>query len=186
MKAPLKAKYEKTIVPELKKQLGIENIMALPKLIKVSVNVGIGNIMTQGNKDYAFVEENIATITGQKPRLQKARKAISNFKLREGIPVGLNVTLRGRRMYDFIERLVNVALPRVRDFQGISVKGMDGRGNYSLGLKEVTIFPELSQENINKTHGLQINVATSARNNVEAYALLKALGFPFRDQVKNS
>lgn len=186
MKAPLQVKYETVLAPELTKELKVKNPMALPKLVKISVSVGIGSLVTQGTKDYSFIESNLMAITGQKPRLQKARKAISNFKLRQGIPVGLNVTLRGRRMYDFAERLVNVALPRVRDFQGISVKSLDGRGNYSLGLKEITIFPELNQENLSRNHGMQVNIATTARTNAEAYALLKALGFPFRDQVKNS
>jgi len=156
----------------------------LPRLLKVNINVGIGSDVTGGNKDYSSVEQSVAAITGQKPSVRKARLAVSNFKLRIGMPVGLSITLRGDRMYNFIERLVNVALPRVRDFRGISVKGFDKKGNYCLGLKDVTIFPEVEMEKLPKTHGLQINVCTSAENDREAYLLLKALGFPFNNEVK--
>ena len=183
MTAMLKEKYAKEIAPELSKEIGAAK-MALPKLLKVNINVGIGSQVTSGNKDYSHVERNIQSITGQKPALRKARMSVSNFKLREGMPVGLAITLRGEHMYNFIERLVNIALPRVRDFQGISVKGFDGRGNFSLGLKDITIFPEINQENLAKNHGLQINVCTSADNDYHAYLLLKKLGFPFKDEVK--
>lgn len=184
MKAPLQEKYEKTIVPELKKALTEENLHALPTLKKVSVSVGIGSMVGSGNKDFSHIEKNLASITGQKPYLRKARKAISNFKLRAGMPVGLTVTLRGRRMYDFVERLANVALPRVRDFQGISVRGFDGQGGYSLGIKESSIFPEIRSDDVSKTHGLQVNISTNAQSNKEAYLLLKSLGLPFRDELK--
>lgn len=170
----------------LKKELGRSNVNAIPKIKKVSVSVGIGSMVTGGNKDYAYIETSIAEITGQKPVLKKARKAISNFKLREGLPVGLNVTLRGERMYDFLARLVNVALPRVRDFRGISSRGMDGQGNFSLGLDDCTIFPEVNQEKLQRAHGLQVNVSTTAKDNRELYLLLKALGFPLRDEPRSS
>lgn len=181
MKKSLKQKFDTEIVGMLEKELGRKNKLSLPRLIKVSVNVGIGSLATQGIKDFAFVEENVAAITGQKPALRKARIAISNFKLKAGMPVGYVVTLRGKRMYDFVERLVNVALPRVRDFRGISPRGFDGKGNYSLGLKDITIFPEINQENLVKLHGIEININTTANNDAEALALLKAMGFPFRD-----
>jgi len=184
MASTLKSTYEKEVLDLLRKELGRDNLNNLPKLAKVSVNVGIGSMVTSGNKNYGEVQENIAAITGQTPNLRKARISVSNFKLREGMPVGLNATLRGDKMYDFIARLVNVALPRVRDFRGISVKGFDGKGNFSLGLKDITIFPEVSPENLARTHGLQVNVCTTATNDREAYILLKALGFPFKDEVK--
>lgn len=184
MASTLKAKYDKEVLDLLRKEFGRDNINNLPKLVKVSVNVGIGSMVTQGNKNYGEVQENIAAITGQNPNVRKARMSVSNFKLREGMPVGLNATLRGDKMFDFIARLVNIALPRVRDFRGISVKGFDGKGNFSLGLKDITIFPEVNPDNLARAHGLQINVCTTAKNDREAYVLLKALGFPFRDEVK--
>lgn len=171
------------IIEMLRKELKRENVHALPHVTKVSVHVGIGSMVTGGNKDYSHVEKTLMDITGQKPVLRKARKAISNFKLREGLPVGLHVTLRGKRMEEFIGRLVNVALPRVRDFRGITVRGMDGQGNYTLGMEDATIFPEINPENLARTHGLQIVFCTTARNNYEAYLLLKARGFPFRDEI---
>lgn len=185
MTASLKEKYDKTIINALSTELGRKNKHSLPRVEKVSINVGIGSEVAAGNKDYSHVEKSIAAITGQKPKLRKARLAVSNFKLRKGMPVGLTVTMNGQKMYDFLERLVNIALPRVRDFRGISVKGFDGKGNFSLGLKDCTIFPEVNPENLTKVHGMQINVRTSARNNYEGYLLLKALGFPFKDEVKN-
>jgi large subunit ribosomal protein L5 len=184
MPATLRQKYDKDIMAHLTKELGITNVNKLPKLVKVSVNVGIGSMVTQGNKNFSEIQENIATITGQAVNVRKARLSVSNFKLREGMPVGLTTTLRGDKMYDFVARLVNIALPRVRDFRGISVKGFDGKGNFSLGLKDVTIFPEIKPENVNRAHGLQINVCTTAENDRDAYVLLKALGFPFKDEVK--
>lgn len=185
MKAPLQVKFEKEIAPALIKEFGKKNINGLPKVEKVSINVGIGKMFTEGTKDYSFVEDNIASITGQKPTLKKSRLAISNFKLREGMPVGLSVTLHGRKMYDFLERLANIALPRVRDFRGISVKGFDKKGNFSLGIKDITIFPEIDLEKLVKTHGLQINVSTTSDNDYEAYRLLKSFGFPFKDEINN-
>lgn len=183
MVATLKAQFDKTVAPELAKKLGT-NANATPKLVKVSLNVGIGSAVTSGNKDYSIVEKNLSDITGQRPNVRRARLSVSNFKLREGMPVGLASTLRGEYMYNFVQRLVNIALPRVRDFRGISVKGFDGKGNFSLGLKDCSIFPEVNQENLSKNHGMQINVCTSADNDYDAYLLLKALGFPFKDEVK--
>jgi len=180
----LQDKYTKEVIPLLEKEMGATNPNAIPKLTKVTVNVGIGSMITGGNKDYAFIENSLAEITGQKPVLRKAKKAISNFKLRAGLPVGLHSTLRGDRMYDFIGRLVNIALPRVRDFRGISARGFDGQGNFNLGLEDCTIFPEVNQEKLPRSHGLQVSVCTTAKDNKGAYLLLKALGFPFRDQPK--
>ncbi len=180
---PAKKPVQNETMSELKKELGRSNPHALPMLKKVSVHVGIGSMVTGGNKDFSHVEKTLLDITGQKPVVRKARMAISNFKLRKGLPVGIHVTLRGDRMRDFIGRLVNIVLPRVRDFRGITVRGFDGSGNFSLGLDDCSIFPEVNQENMTKSHGVQINVCTSARNNREAYLLLKALGFPFRDEV---
>ncbi len=180
----LQEKYVKEVLPMLQKELGRKNINALPKLKKVSISVGIGSMVTGGMKDFSHIENSISEISGQKPVLRKARKAISNFKLRAGLPVGLNSTLRGDRMYDFIARLVNIALPRVRDFRGISSRGLDGQGNFSLGLEDVTIFPEVNQEKLQRTHGLQVNVSTTGKDNRETYLLLKALGFPFRDEPR--
>jgi len=184
MKAPLKVQYEKDTVEMLKKALNRSNAKSLPHLEKVCINIGIGSMVTQGEKDYSHVENNLAQITGQKPNVRKARLSVSNFKLREGMPVGLSTTLRGRLMYDFMQKLINAALPRVRDFRGISVKGFDGNGNFSLGIKDVTIFPEVNPDNLSKNHGLQINIQTSTNDDHEAYLLLKALGFPFSGEIK--
>lgn len=180
---PAKKPVQNETMSELVKELGRSNPHALPVLKKVSVHVGIGSMVTGGNKDFSHVEKTLLDITGQKPVVRKARMAISNFKLRKGLPVGIHVTLRGDRMTDFIGRLVNIVLPRVRDFRGITVRGFDGSGNFTLGLEDCSIFPEVNQESMTRTHGIQINVCTSARNNREAYLLLKALGFPFRDEV---
>jgi large subunit ribosomal protein L5 len=172
--------FQKNILPNLQKKLGIKNKMAVPRLKKVSINVGIGKYL-EGSKDYSQVVKNIQEITGQKPVVTKAKKAISNFKVREGMPVGIMVTLRGRRMYDFINKLVNIVFPRVRDFRGISKKSFDGKGNYSVGLKEYTVFPEINPDDIVKMHGLEISIATTGKNNEEAYTLLKEIGFPFKE-----
>lgn len=175
----LREKYQKEIRQKLKKSLGLANISAVPTLEKVKVNVGIGTYM-RNNKDYAEIAENIALITGQKPVLSTARMAISNFKLRAGMPVGLSVTLRKQKMYDFMERLINVVLPRVRDFQGLSVKSFDQDGNYNLGLKDCSVFPELNIEDISKIHGLQVTITTTADSPEHGKALLEEMGFPFK------
>lgn len=176
----LKQEYKEKFLPELKKELGIKNIHAIPQITMVKINVGIGNHVTSGNKDFSYIVDNIAKITGQKPVVNKARQSISNFKLREGMPVGISVTLRDEVMFSFLTRLVNIALPRVRDFRGISPKSFDGRGNYHLGIKECTIFPEVTTEDLSKVHGLQISIVTTANNNEEGFALLKKFGFPFK------
>lgn len=181
----LKEKFQKTITPELQKQLKIKNINAVPKLSKVVVNVGIGKMLA-GGKDYSEVEENVKMITGQKPVIAKSRKAISNFKLRENQPVGINVTLRGQKMYDFISKFVNIVLPRTRDFRGISPRSFDGHGNYSLAIKEHTVFPEINADDIVKLHGMQITFVTTARTNEEAFQLLKAIGFPFQERKEKT
>lgn len=180
---PAKKSVQNETMSELKKELGRSNPHALPMLKKISVHVGIGSMVTGGNKDFSLVEKTLLDITGQKPVVRKARMAISNFKLRKGLPVGIHVTLRGDRMNDFVGRLVNVVLPRVRDFRGITVRGFDGHGNFSLGLEDCSIFPEIDQEDSIKSHGLQVNICTTARNSREAYLFLKALGFPFRDEI---
>jgi large subunit ribosomal protein L5 len=175
----LKEKYQKEILPELQKRLKIKNINAVPKLQKVVVNVGIGK-MLEGGKDYSEIAENISMITGQKPVVAKAKKSISNFKIRKGMPIGIYVTLRGNSMYDFINKLVNITLPRTRDFRGISHKSFDGHGNYSLPIKEHTVFPEINPDDLTKVHGMQITVVTTAKDDDQAYELLKALGFPLQ------
>ncbi|KKR07798.1 MAG: 50S ribosomal protein L5, large subunit ribosomal protein L5 [Candidatus Peregrinibacteria bacterium GW2011_GWE2_39_6] len=157
--------------------------MANPKISKVTINIGIGSYVQTGDKNFEPILSNVAALTGQKPVVAKARKAISNFKLRIGMPVGVTVTLRGKRLKDFLSRLINIALPRIRDFRGISVRGFDGKGNYTLGIKEVTVFPEVNPDNINRNHGLQITIQTTAKTNRQGYELLKGMGFPFRDEV---
>ncbi len=172
--------YKKKILPELKKELGKKNVMAIPRLKCVKVHVGIGSIMTKGNKDYESVITNVAAITGQKPVVTKAKKAISNFKSRIGLPTGVVTTLRGPRMYDFLNKFINVVLPRVRDFRGVSKRGFDDWGNFSLGLKEHTVFPEINPDDIEKAHGVQVTIVTTATSLNDGFALLSALGFPFK------
>lgn len=176
----LKTRFEKEIIPEIQKELGIKNRMAIPRMTKVVVNVGIGTYVKNQSKDYSNIAENITAIAGQKPIITKAKKAISNFKLRENEAVGIKATLRGKRMYDFINKLVNIVFPRVRDFRGISSKAFDKKGNYSIGFNEHTVFPEVTPDDVTKIHGLQINIITSAKNDEQALVLLKALGFPFK------
>ncbi|MFC1655559.1 50S ribosomal protein L5 [Patescibacteria group bacterium] len=176
----LKDRFSKEIASQLQKDLGIKNVSAIPKMTKVTVNAGLGSLYTSGSKDFSEFAANISAITGQKPLIIKAKKAISNFKIREGMPNGIMVTLRGERMYDFIEKLVSVIFPRTRDFRGISPKSFDGKGNYSVGIKEHIVFPEINADDIVKIHGLQVCINTSAKNNEEGLALLKALGFPFK------
>lgn len=163
----LQEKYIKEIVPALEKNLGTTNPMNVPKIEKVVLNMGIGTYIRTGNKDYTVLQEHLALISGQAPVVKLARKAISNFKLRAGMPVGLTVTLRGENMYVFLDKLVNVVLPRVRDFRGISPKSFDTEGNYNFGIKEHTIFPEVPQDDVVKNHGIQITVKTTAKNKEE-------------------
>jgi len=167
------------------KELNLKNINAVPKVSKVVVNIGMGKALA-GSKDYSFFSDNLTKITGQKPMVSIAKKSISNFKLREGMPVGLYVTLRGEKMYNFLSKLVNIVLPRVRDFRGISSRSFDGRGNYSLGLKEHIVFPEINADDISKIHGLEINVITTAKDNQQAHLLLKKMGFPFQERKEKS
>lgn len=179
-KTDLRAYYRQTVLPKLQKDLKKKNCMAVPKIEKVKINVGIGSIMTKGNKDYDDVLTNVTAIAGQKPVITKAKKAISNFKTRKGLPVGITVTLRGERMYDFINKLVNIVLPRVRDFRGISKKSFDGQGNYSIGFKEHTVFPEINPDDIIKVHGIQVTICTTGKSTHETMSLLKEFRFPFQ------
>jgi large subunit ribosomal protein L5 len=169
----------KEIAPRLQQELGIKNINAVPKILKIVINVGIGSYMVK-HKDYDEVVEHISIITGQRPVVQNSKMAISNFKLRKDMPVGVKVTLRKKRMYDFFGKLVHVVFPRLRDFRGFEKKYLDGRGNLSLGLKDYSVFPEIIPEDITKTHGLQITVVTSSKNNEQAIALFKLFNFPFK------
>ncbi len=179
MAARLKQHYTKTVVPALSKEFGYQNVMAVPKLEKISVNIGLGEA-TQNAKLMDGAVNELAQITGQKPVVTKARKSIAAFKLRENMPIGCMVTLRGDRMYEFFDRLVNVALPRVRDFRGVSTKSFDGRGNYTLGIRDQLIFPEIDYAKVEKTKGMNISITTTARTDAESLALLKAMGMPFR------
>jgi large subunit ribosomal protein L5 len=177
--ARLRERYGHEVLPELMKEFGFKNPMQAPKLDKIVVNMGLGEAINNGKIIDASVEQ-LATITGQKPVVTKARKSIANFKLRQGQAVGCTVTLRGTRMWEFFDRLVNVSLPRVRDFKGVSAKGFDGRGNFSLGIREQIIFPEIDYDSVENITGLNVTVVTSARNDAEGKALLAHLGMPFR------
>jgi large subunit ribosomal protein L5 len=175
----LRQRYKQEIVAALQRDLGRENALAVPRLEKIVLNMGLGEA-TQNPKVIDSAVEEIAAITGQKPVVTKAKKAIANFKLRAGLPIGAMVTLRGDRMYEFFDRLVNVALPRVRDFKGVTDRSFDGRGNYSLGLREQVIFPEINLEKVDKVKGMTIVICTTARTDADGKALLRALGMPFR------
>lgn len=175
----LKERYTNEVVPALMKSMSFDNIMQVPKIKKVIVNVGVGEAMENSKALDAAVGD-IVLITGQKPVITKARKSIANFKLREGRAIGVKVTLRGERMWSFLDRLMNVALPRVRDFRGVSADAFDGRGNYTLGLREQLVFPEIEYDKIEKLRGLEISIVTSARNDDEGRQLLKLLGMPFK------
>ncbi len=177
----LKDKYQKEIVPALKEKFAYKSVMQVPKVVKVTINKGIGAAVSDKKLVDIGVEE-LTTITGQRAVATIAKKSVSNFKLREGMPIGAKVTLRGNRMYEFIDRLITVALPRVRDFRGISDKGFDGRGNYTLGVKEQIIFPEISIDKINRISGMDITFVTDAPTDEESYELLKALGLPFANK----
>ncbi|MFA6466895.1 MAG: 50S ribosomal protein L5 [Patescibacteria group bacterium] len=178
-------KYKKELRKQLKETLGLTNVMAVPKVEKVVLNIGIGKA-TQDKQWVELATSILSRITGQKPLTTKAKKSISNFKVRQGMIVGAKVTLRGERMYDFLDKLVNITLPRLRDFFGLDLKkGFDKNGNYTIGFREHIVFPEIGNEDIDRTHGLEVTIATSAKNNEEALELLKALGFPFK-KVKNN
>jgi large subunit ribosomal protein L5 len=175
----LQARYRDEIAPRLQKDLGLENVMEIPVLDKIVLNMGIGEAI-QDKKAVEQAVDELSLITGQKPRVNRARKSIANFKLREGTPVGVSVTLRGARMWEFFDRLLAIAIPRVRDFRGLNPKAFDGRGNYSLGASEQLIFPEIDFDNVTTTRGMDITICTTAPNNEQAKALLDAFGFPFR------
>ena len=178
-KARLKQHYKKTVVPALKKEFGYKNVMAVPKVEKVAINIGLGEA-TQNPKLMDGTVTELSTIAGQKPVVTKAKKSIAAFKLREGMSIGAMVTLRGERMYEFLDRLMNVALPRVRDFRGVSSKSFDGRGNYTLGVKDQLIFPEIDYNKVEKIKGMNISITTTAKTDAEGLALLRQLGMPFR------
>ena len=176
----LKAKYKSTIAPALKAEFGFKNPMMVPTLTKVIVNMGVGDAA----RDSKLIEgaiRDLVTITGQKPQVTKARKSIAQFKLREGQPIGAHVTLRGDRMWEFADRLLSISLPRIRDFRGLSPKQFDGRGNYTFGLTEQVVFPEIEQDKVDRPRGMDITFVTTAKNDEEGRALLKLLGFPFRE-----
>jgi large subunit ribosomal protein L5 len=176
----LKAKYKSTIAPALKTEFGFKNPMMVPTLTKVIVNMGVGDAA----RDSKLIEgaiRDLVTITGQKPQVTKARKSIAQFKLREGQPIGAHVTLRGDRMWEFADRLLSISLPRIRDFRGLSPKQFDGRGNYTFGLTEQVVFPEIEQDKVDRPRGMDITFVTTAKNDDEGRALLKALGFPFKE-----
>jgi len=179
MAARLREKYLTTVVPGLSKEFSYKNVMAVPKIEKITINIGMGEA-TQNAKLMDGAVNELTQIAGQKPVITKATKSIAQFKLREGQSIGCSVTLRGDRMYEFFDRLVNVALPRVRDFRGLSTKSFDGRGNYTLGVKDQLIFPEIDYSKVDKTKGMNICITTTARTDAEGLALLKQMGMPFR------
>ena len=183
IKTRLSETYKKDIVPDLMKKFGYTSLMQVPRLNKIVINMGVGDAVADPKLLEEAVKE-LETITGQKPSIRKARKAISNFKLREGLNIGAKVTLRRERMYEFLDRLINIALPRVRDFRGLSDKSFDGRGNYSLGIKEQIIFPEINVDKIGKVLGMDVTIVTTAPSDNEAYELLQSFGVPFRKKLR--
>jgi large subunit ribosomal protein L5 len=179
MKSRLEEKYLTEVTPQLKARLGYNNIMQVPKLEKIVLSIGLGEA-TQEPKVLEAAEKHLSTISGQHPVTTRAKKSISVFKLRAGMPIGMMVTLRGKRMYDFFDKLVNVVLPRFRDFRGVSRDSFDGRGNYSLGMKEQIVFPEIDYDKVDKIRGLEVTIVTTAKNDDEARTLLELMGMPFR------
>ena len=177
--ARLQTYYRETVVPELMKSLGVTNPMRVPKITRITVNMGVGEAVAD-KKALDGAVGDLTALTGQKPLVTKSRKAIAAFKLLQGVPVGARVTLRGDRMYEFLDRLVNVAMPRIRDFRGVSARSFDGRGNYSFGVKEQIIFPEIAYDKIDAIRGMDITITTSARDDREGRALLESFNFPFR------
>lgn len=177
--ARLKEQYAKELIPSLQKQFGYESVMAVPKVAKVVINMGLGDASSDAKILDVAVDE-LSAIAGQKAVVTRARKSIANFKLRAGMAIGCRVTLRGQRMYEFLDRLVNLALPRVRDFRGVSPRGFDGRGNYTLGIRDQLIFPEINYAKVQKIKGMNVCIVTTARTDEEARALLTGLGMPFR------
>ena len=179
MEPRLKEKYTREIVPKMLKEHKFKNVMEVPRIEKICVNVGVGSA-TQNIKELESASQELAMITGQKPVITKARKSIAGFKLRKGNPIGCMVTLRGKRMYEFLDRLLNIAIPRIRDFRGLSKKSFDGHGNYTIGIKEQLIFPEVNYDSILSVKGMNITIATDAKSDKEALALLEEFGFPFK------
>ena len=180
MAARLRTRYHKEVAPQIAKDFSIRNPMAIPRVEKIVLNMGMGEAIANSKILDTAVEE-LRSISGQKPVITKAKKSIASFKLRQGMPIGVMVTLRGDRMYEFLDRLVSVALPRVRDFRGVSPKAFDGRGNYTIGVREQLIFPEIDFNKVDKLRGMNISIVTTAKNDEQARALLKALGMPFRN-----
>ena len=179
MPARLKQIYRDKLVPELKEKLGLKNTMQVPRILKITVNMGVGEAVAD-KKVMDAATADLAKITGQKPAVTKAKKSVATFKVRDGQAIGCKVTLRGDRMYEFLDRLVSIAIPRIRDFRGISTRSFDGRGNYSLGVKEQIIFPEIQYDQIDQIRGMDITISTSARDDKHGRALLEAFNFPFR------
>jgi large subunit ribosomal protein L5 len=176
----LKERYEREIRPQLKDELRLDSIMQVPRVEKITVNMGVGEAKTNAKALESAVDQ-LTLITGQRAQIRRAKKSIAGFKLREGMPIGARVTLRGARMYEFLDRLVSIALPRIRDFRGLSPASFDGRGNYSLGIREQIIFPEINYDDVDAIRGLDVAITTSARTDEEAHALLRELGLPFRN-----
>lgn len=179
--ARLQELYRQEIVPKLMEKFGYKNVMQVPKIDRIVLNIGVGEAI-QNPKALDGAVNDLTAISGQKPVITRARKSIAGFKLREGMPIGCKVTLRGERMYDFLDKLINFALPRVRDFRGVSPDAFDGRGNYHLGIKEQTIFPEIEYDKIDKVRGLEVSIVTTAKTDEEARELLRLMGMPFRDR----
>lgn len=178
--ARLQERYQKEIIPHLMKKLGRTNLLSLPRLMKVVVNMGVGKALQDKNRMPEAAEQ-LAQITGQKAQIRKARVAVSGFRLREGNEIGCRVTLRGKRMYEFLDRLISIALPRIRDFRGVNPKSFDGQGNYSMGLTEQNVFPEIDPDKVNFVQGMDVTIVTSTDNDDEARELLRSFGMPFRE-----
>ena len=176
----LKELYENELRERLKEELGLDSIMQVPRVTKITLNMGVGEGKTDAKQIDAALEE-LSTIAGQRAQVRRARKSIAQFKIREGMPIGARVTLRGARMYEFLDRLVSIALPRIRDFRGLNPSSFDGRGNYSLGIREQLIFPEINYDDIQQVRGLDVTITTTAKTDEEAHALLRELGLPFRN-----
>ena len=174
----LKEQYENEIRPQLQEELGLSSIMQVPKLMKITLNMGVGEAKTDAKQLDSAMDE-LTIIAGQRPQVRKARKSVAQFKIREGMPIGAKVTLRGARMYEFLDRLVSIALPRIRDFRGLNPGSFDGRGNYSLGIREQIIFPEINYDDIQQVRGLDVTITTTAETDEHAAALLRAFGLPF-------
>ena len=177
---PLKEHYTNTVIPDLKEKLGLSSIMSVPKVTKVTLNMGVGEAMND-KKLLEKAVEDLTLIAGQKPLVTKARKSVANFKLRDGMAIGCKVTLRGDRMYQFLQRLIGIAIPRERDFRGLEVKSFDGRGNFTMGVKEHIIFPEIDYDKVDKIKGMDISITTSAQDDASGEALLRAMKFPFKN-----